>query len=139
RLQKMAAPAELYSNPANLFVARFCGSPPMNVLSGDVADGVFQHPAGPIALGRSDHSGPATLGFRPEHAALVEPGSAGALAAEVYVVEPLGNETLLALRVGEDLINVGAAAGVNPAVGSACGVLPARAHLHLFAGERGVG
>ena len=32
-------PAELYAHPANLFVARFCGSPPMNVLRGDVADG----------------------------------------------------------------------------------------------------
>jgi multiple sugar transport system ATP-binding protein len=138
RLQQLAPPAELYSHPANLFVARFCGSPPMNVLSGEVTDGVFAHACGSIALGRSDHRGPATLGFRPEHARMVERGAANSLAAEVYVVEPLGNETLLALRVGDDLINLRAAAGVNPIVGSECGVLPEPEHLHLFDAESGV-
>jgi multiple sugar transport system ATP-binding protein len=131
-LQQLAAPADLYAHPANLFVARFCGSPPMNVLSGEVSDGVFRHPSGSVALGRSDHRGPAKLGFRPEHAAMVDPGADGALAAEVYVVEPLGNETLIALRLGEDLINLRAGATANPAVGSACGVLPTAGHLHLF-------
>jgi multiple sugar transport system ATP-binding protein len=132
RLQQLAAPADLYAHPATLFVARFCGSPPMNVLSGDVTDGVFAHPAGRVPLDRTDHSGPVKLGFRPEHATMVEPGTAGAFAAEVYVVEPLGNETLLALQIGDDLINLRAAAGVNPAVGSSCGVLPATPNLHLF-------
>ena len=80
---------------------------------------------GGYALDRIDHRGPVKLGFRPEHATMVEPGTAGALAAEVYVVEPLGNETLLALQIGDDLINLRAAAGVNPAVGGSCGVLPA--------------
>ena len=110
-LQQLAAPADLYADPANLFVARFCGSPPMNVLPGEVTDGVFRIPPGGVPLGRSDRSGPVKLGFRPEHATMVEPGTAGALAAEVYVVEPLGNETLLALQVGDDLINLRAAAG----------------------------
>ncbi len=50
RLQQLAAPADLYARPANLFVARFCGSPPMNVLEGDVAGGAFTHPTGTIAL-----------------------------------------------------------------------------------------
>jgi multiple sugar transport system ATP-binding protein len=138
RLQQLAAPGDLYRRPANLFVARFCGSPPMNVLPGEVNDGVFQHPAGAVQLGRSDRSGPVTLGFRPEHATVVEPGTAGSLAAEVYVVEPLGNETLLALRLGDELINLRAAASVNPAIGSACGVLPVTDHLHLFDVETGV-
>ena len=47
------APAELYARPANLFVARFCGSPPMNVLDGEVADGVFRHAAGERAAAGS--------------------------------------------------------------------------------------
>jgi multiple sugar transport system ATP-binding protein len=68
---------------------------------------------------------------------MVEPGTDSSLAAEVYVVEPLGNETLIALRIGADLINLRAAAGVNPAVGSACGVLPDPEHLHLFDAESG--
>ncbi len=35
KLQQLAAPAELYSRPVNLFVATFCGSPPMNILGRD--------------------------------------------------------------------------------------------------------
>ena len=35
RLQQLAPPGEVYARPANLFVAQFCGSPPMNVLDGD--------------------------------------------------------------------------------------------------------
>src|ERR1043165_9389720 len=49
RLQQLASPAELYAHPANLFVARFCGSPPMNVLGGSVTDGVFAHGTGSVA------------------------------------------------------------------------------------------
>ena len=68
RLQQLAAPAELYARPANLFVARFCGSPPMNVLEGDVADGVFTHATGAIALWRGPAARRGQAGFRPEHA-----------------------------------------------------------------------
>jgi len=90
-----------------------------------------------VALNRSAPPGPVMLGFRPEHAAMADPGAVGGLAGEVYVVEPLGNETLLAIQVGDELINLRAPAGVNPAVGSACAVVPDRAHLHLFDTENG--
>src|SRR5581483_11965409 len=77
RLQQLASPAELYARPANLFVAGFCGSPPMNVLDGAVQDHAFGHPAGSVTLAEPGRPGPAKLGFRPEHAALVEPGAEG--------------------------------------------------------------
>ncbi|MFL6815772.1 MAG: ABC transporter ATP-binding protein, partial [Bradyrhizobium sp.] len=89
RLQQLATPAELYARPANLFVARFCGSPPMNVLDGEAADGAFRHDGGALAGAAPKQRGPVKLGFRPEHAKLVDPGTADALAGEVYVVEPL--------------------------------------------------
>ncbi|HEY0387605.1 MAG TPA: ABC transporter ATP-binding protein [Gaiellales bacterium] len=137
-LQQLAQPGELYSRPANLFVACFCGSPPMNVVYGEVADGSFRHPAGTVTLPAGAAPGPAKLGFRPEHAAMTPAGTDHALSAEVYVVEPLGNETLIALKVGDDLINLRAAAGVDPPIGSACAVRPEPAHLHLFDAKTGV-
>ena len=73
RLQQLATPADLYARPANLFVARFCGSPPMNVLKGEVTSGVFAHGQGSIDLGAESVRGAAMLGFRPEHAAMVAP------------------------------------------------------------------
>src|SRR5512135_1713927 len=50
RLQQLASPAELYAKPVNLFVATFCGSPPMNVLTGEVVDGLFCRASGKVAL-----------------------------------------------------------------------------------------
>jgi multiple sugar transport system ATP-binding protein len=132
RLQQLASPADLYARPANLFVARFCGSPPMNVLEGEVSAGAFTHGRGAIGLGSDAVRGAAQLGFRPEHATLVAPGTPDSLRGEVYVVEPLGNETLITVALGDELVNLRAAAGVEPAIGTPVGLLPDRTRLHLF-------
>ena len=129
RLQQLAPPGEVYASPANLFVARFCGSPPMNVLDGALADGRFTHAAGEVPVADATHAGPVKLGFRPESAEMTAPGEPGALAGEVYVVEPLGNETLVAVTVGDEQVNVRAPAGFEPPVGEPCGVRPGRVHL----------
>jgi multiple sugar transport system ATP-binding protein len=136
-LQQLAPPTELYTRPSNLFVARFCGSPPMNVLTGEIADGAFRHPTGDIPLPRAGHRGAVQAGFRPEHAELVAADEPGALAGEVYVVEPLGNETLVAVRVGGEVLNVRAPAGFERPVGERCGVRPEPAHVHLFDTQSG--
>ena len=78
------------------------------------------------------HAGPVKLGFRPENAQMTAPGEAGSLAGEVYVVEPLGNETLIAVTVGGEQVNLRAPAGFEPAVGEPCGVRPDPGRLHLF-------
>jgi multiple sugar transport system ATP-binding protein len=137
RLQQLATPAALYARPANLFVARFCGSPPMNVLDGELSGAAFTHPHGTVALADAPVRGPVKLGIRPEHAAIVAPDAPGGLRGEVYVVEPLGNETLITVSVGDELVNLRAAAGVEPAIGTPVGLLPDRAHLHLFDADTG--
>ena len=137
RLQQLAPPAEIYARPANLFVATFCGSPPMNVLAGDVVDGRFCRPSGHVAMPVGGHRGPAKLGFRPEHAELVEPSSSGSLAGEVYVVELLGNETLVTVKTGDALVNIRQPADFSIPIGAPCGVRPITRHLHLFDAETG--
>jgi multiple sugar transport system ATP-binding protein len=132
RLQQLAPPGEVYASPANLFVARFCGSPPMNVLDGAIDGGRFRHAAGEVPVAGSTHSGPVKLGFRPENAEMTAPGDAGSLDGEVYVVEPLGNETLVAVTIGDEQVNLRAPAGFDPPVGERCGVRPDPGRLHLF-------
>jgi multiple sugar transport system ATP-binding protein len=132
RLQQVGTPAEIYGKPANLFVATFCGSPPMNILDGEVADGSFRHESGAIALSVPAQPGRARLGFRPEHASLVEAGRRGALAGEIYVVEPLGNETLVTVKAAESLINLRAPAGFDRPIGEPCAVEPELGRLNLF-------
>ncbi len=130
RIQQTGTPAEIYARPANVFVAGFVGSPPMNLLDGSFAGGVFTHAAGRIALaGHAD--GPATLGVRPEDLSLHGAGT-GRLEGTVYSSELLGDCTLLSLRLGGSLI----VAKVGPAQGQPMGASVALrfdpAVLHVF-------
>jgi multiple sugar transport system ATP-binding protein len=91
-LQQLGTPEELYEHPANTFVARFIGSPAMNML-----------PSSVIGIGGTGQ----LAGFRPEHVRLGN-GHAGAgnLDASVEVVEYLGDEQLAHLRLGHHEIVV---------------------------------
>jgi ABC-type sugar transport system ATPase subunit len=86
-LQQIGSPEDLYTRPANVFVARFIGSPAMNLL-----------PSGVLGVGGAGQ----LAGFRPEHVQLGN-GRAGSATydAQVEVVEYLGDEQLAHLRVGD--------------------------------------
>jgi multiple sugar transport system ATP-binding protein len=90
-LQQVGVPEELYTQPANVFVAQFIGSPAMNLVPAGVVDGP----------GRSGQ----LLGFRPEHVELGRGGGDGAgFEADVEVVEYLGDEQLAHLRIRDEQI-----------------------------------
>ena len=82
-LQQVGTPAELYEQPANVFVAGFIGSPAMNLVPASVLEGV----------GGDDR----IAGFRPEHIRVGRNGRGDAIAfdGEVEVVEYLGDEQLV--------------------------------------------
>ena len=136
RLQQLAPPAEIYARPANLFVASFCGSPPMNLVDGAVEAGRFRRPEGsfPVANGAS---GAHVFGFRPEHAQITPRGAEDAFTGEIYVVEPLGSETLVSVKVGDDRVNVRAPADFKGQIGDQCGVRPDAGRTVLFDKESG--
>ncbi|MBE0565654.1 MAG: sn-glycerol-3-phosphate ABC transporter ATP-binding protein UgpC, partial [Krumholzibacteria bacterium] len=108
-LQQVGTPRELYETPANLFVARFIGTLPLNVLSGTIGrDGRSVSLAGldlDLELGGSagaaarGHGGRAVLvGVRAEHLRDVPRTGGGPTAAvqlQVELVEPLGHEVLV--------------------------------------------
>jgi ABC-type sugar transport system ATPase subunit len=112
-LQQVGSSDEVYRRPANRFVARFVGSPAMNLLRAALGDGELR--AGPFAvraatLAANDGErqvaqshkalsrGRLELGVRPEHVR-VELAADGA--AQVEVVETAGNETIVHLTAGE--------------------------------------
>jgi len=98
RIEQNGAPVELYEAPANAFVARFIGTPPMNLLplvegaGGAIVDGTD----GPALLPRECAGG--SLGVRPEHLRFAARGRG--LPATVESVEYLGGDSLVACRVG---------------------------------------
>ena len=107
-IEQVGSPLELYSNPENVFVAKFIGSPAMNVMpcviesAGErtqvkVADKFSMHT--PIAAPAGDNGKPGFLGVRPEDLVMVQDGDAALLEGEVSFVESLGEATLLYVHV----------------------------------------
>jgi ABC-type sugar transport system ATPase subunit len=102
RLRQIGTPETIYSDPRDLFVARFVGDPAINLLEGEIAldDGRarFVAPEFSFPLTTSaGHAGAAIMGIRPEAATLGSPSGASARAT-VERVERLGGETLIHLR-----------------------------------------
>jgi multiple sugar transport system ATP-binding protein len=102
KLQQVDTPQGLYWSPVNLFVAAFIGSPSMNLVEADIADGClrFAHFSLPLAaLGLDAAKLPrrVILGVRPEHLAEVDDGRSPAwtIEGEVTVEENLGAEMLV--------------------------------------------
>jgi len=102
-LQQLATPRELYTNPVNLFVAGFIGSPPMNFLPATVEGSSVKLPFGTVTISadrakRAQGKGLLIAGIRPEHfedAAVMESGKAtpgSTFRTKVDVVEWLGNQ-----------------------------------------------
>jgi multiple sugar transport system ATP-binding protein len=114
-LQQLGTPMQLYQWPANLFVAQFIGSPPMNLLPITVVGGGQVQLGGrklvvegPLTEALAPRTGQAlTGGLRPEHFRLA-PATNRNLRAEVTHLEALGNEQLLTCRLsdGNHLVQV---------------------------------
>jgi multiple sugar transport system ATP-binding protein len=99
-LQQVDTPQALYSEPANLFVAAFIGSPSMNLVEAEVADGevVFAGFRVPLTPDRRPHGMPAgrvILGIRPHNFedARFADSALPTITVEPAVVEDLGSET----------------------------------------------
>ncbi|MBS1180835.1 MAG: Various polyols transporter, ATP-binding protein component [Proteobacteria bacterium] len=136
-LMQVGTPEALYERPANLFVARFLGSPKMNLIEMDQG----QAPAfGTLDLGpRPPHGGALLLGVRPEDIRIAEAGVPG-LAGRIRLVEALGAEYYVHIETaaGELIVRV-MDKRLRPAPGDTVALQPAAGAFHLFdkaTGER---
>jgi multiple sugar transport system ATP-binding protein len=111
-IQQIGTPAEVYYDPSNLFVARFIGSPGMNLIAGNYADGIVQMAGmdNRYAVPQSwqsplkkalDGKDEIIVGFRPE-AAQINDG--GKLVGKVYASEMQGSSAVLHLTINENEI-----------------------------------
>nr|WP_321511554.1 sn-glycerol-3-phosphate ABC transporter ATP-binding protein UgpC [uncultured Celeribacter sp.] len=91
RIEQIGTPSEIYHNPASTFVASFMGAPPMNLLAAEMIDGSLTFNDQPLPL-HTDHTGPVTLGLRPEDAQ-IDP--VGPLQVTIDLIEELGAHRLL--------------------------------------------
>jgi multiple sugar transport system ATP-binding protein len=94
RLQQTGTPEEIYHQPENSFVARFIGTPPMNLLDGRLLEKAGNFPA---LSGKVDPCR-VQIGLRPEHLRITNE-TEGLLRARLELITPLGNEALIYLDV----------------------------------------
>ena len=146
-LQQVDPPQTVYDKPANLFVARFIGNPPMNTIEGDLVggDGALELRAGSLSItlpgplsaaAKKQGSERVVLGVRPEH---LDVGAEGLIPAHVTVVESLGHERHLICRLedGQMVIVRQTSEERPPNEGEALQLSADIEHLHLFDAKTG--
>ena len=113
KLQQYDAPEIVFADPVNLFVAGFVGSPAMNLVPADVADGgtVLTSPAGwRLALSAANArkaraaQGGVILGARHSMIRLHNEAAADRIPGRVYTVEPTGDVTFVHVRLGAETV-----------------------------------
>ena len=123
-VEQVAPPLELYSRPANTFVAGFIGSPSMNLLEAATLG---------IDRGAADGGAGMVAGIRPHDVSI---GTSGPMAATVELVEPRGHDFLVHLRLSVPgsamLVAISRAA---PAAGTLVYPQFPREHVHLFGND----
>ncbi len=156
KIQQLGAPQDIYEQPANVFVAGFIGSPPMNLLRGTARGGrvaagdlLVDMPAAP--------DGEVVVGLRPESLGTPSDGPAW-LELNVDVVEPLGDGVIVHGTVAATVARSGAEVDIGlppltgeraeivarlgarerPKVGETLRLGVDAAEVHLFDAETGV-
>jgi multiple sugar transport system ATP-binding protein len=116
-IQQIDKPSTVYDLPANEFIGGFIGNPPMNFMLGQVQQengrltvriGNFSlDPAKVMVPLLKGYDGkPIIIGIRAENMETLNQPAADTLEVEVLVVEPLGSQNLLTVRIGEDIVKV---------------------------------
>ena len=151
RISQQGSPDELYASPVNTFVAGFIGSPPMNFVDAHLyGDGA---PTATLGDGQqipipprwwpaaAAHPGEKViLGIRPEHLseAGADPAPKASIRVDVNLVEPLGSDSLVHVRVAGHSVIARCAPRVGLAGLQQLQLAVAVDHLHLFDAQTGL-
>ncbi|BBY77680.1 sugar ABC transporter ATP-binding protein [Mycolicibacterium parafortuitum] len=133
RIAQQGTPQEVYSRPADTFVATFVGSPKMNLLEGTLTGGEFTLTNGfALPVDATGTQGPVTLGVRPDD--LLPTAATGGSGARVALIEHLGPRAIVTLDVaGTELTSVVETARLTGITEGAAVDLAVRAGAcHLF-------
>ena len=146
-IRQVGSPQDVYRHPADLFVAGFIGTPPMNFiechLERQESQAILQNThfsltakPGLAARAASVPEGKELiLGVRPEHIRVKPQPQESATPAEVYVLEPHSNELVLDLKMGDQIIkarNDKSEMGFRPKVGQQVWMEFLQEAVHLF-------
>ena len=149
-LQQIDDPETIYRKPNNMFVATILGNPPMNFLSCTLREEKkrlsLEHDAFSVSTSNARArrkikeecgDGKLVLGIRPEDVRIHAGEKTGVrseelVEAELYVTEPLGNETIVDVKIGENVIKVLSQADFQGTSGQKIRLEMNCAKMHLF-------
>ncbi|MEO8381079.1 MAG: sn-glycerol-3-phosphate ABC transporter ATP-binding protein UgpC [Acidobacteriota bacterium] len=141
RIQQVGTPLEVYDRPANVFVAQFIGTPPMNFVAATARAGRLEAGAFSIPLpdGRQVRDGQKVLiGIRPEHIHPMGETARSVTApvrAAVDLVEPVGHQAIVHTRIGEDALVAAFDSHDLPRAGQTIDLQIELEPIHLFDAE----
>ena len=140
RIQQVGSPAEIYHRPANTMVARFVGSPQMNVLEGEVDESGSAFHTSNLCLPLSENlkrvlvryaGRRLTLGVRPEDFIPTE-ADHGWIRGEIELIEDLGSDRFLHVQCGGTDLVVRSGRNDHFQPGRQIGLDVADERLHVF-------
>ena len=147
KIEQIGTPREIFQRPANVFVAGFIGSTPMNLFAGrcqgeagagaGVIDvGGVRLPVPETAAGLVAPGDELVVGIRPEYLAAADHDQDG-IEGWVSIVENLGTSSLVTLTTAGPNVQVTVAEGHEPALGAAMRVRPQPGRMLVYRAEGG--
>lgn len=150
KIQQIGKPEDVYSNPQNVFVAGFIGSPPMNMIEGSLvikngkcffeAEFIeFEIPSEIISSEVAERIKKITLGLRPEHISVTvnPPAHQRSFKGKVYITESVGSIKYVMVETDGLMIRAMAGMDFNADIGEDVYFLFELKNAHFFDGTSG--
>ena len=131
KIEQFAPPLELYDQPTSVFVAGFVGSPPMNLIDGEIRNQNSITTLGAEFVYTGPGAGEVTIGIRPEHVRITEPSEA-LFSGRLLSSENTGDRLNLVLDVAGQEFRVSLNERLQLAHGDNVGLSVANDCLHVF-------
>lgn len=144
RIIQVGSSEYIYNHPNNIWVGGFIGSPPMNFIecSLEEKDGEMflvqtsfrlRLPSDMAKIVKNKtKSQEVVFGFRPEDASITTRQEADSIEAEVYMIEPLGEVSIINLKIGDNLAKVKTGVGLKAKIGSKVYLKIMLSKIHIF-------
>ncbi len=140
-LQQVSAPLDIYERPQTLFVAGFIGNPPMTLVNvtldaeNDIRCADFAFRLSDVMaqeIKRKQTQSNLVFGVRAEDVALDNRSTSGDVRGSVVTLEPLGDETIYTIKVGETLFRASTPPDRRYTVGETLALTFNRDRIHVF-------
>jgi multiple sugar transport system ATP-binding protein len=133
RIVQIGTPDDIYDRPATMFVAQLVGTPGINLVKASRENGAFQIENSsiqmPLDAETTDLPASFMLGIRPED---IQPDNNGAFSGQITLIEPLGVETILHIKTGDQTLLSNISGMSSWHVGDTIRFNVARQRLHFF-------